>query len=121
MRPTPLGLQLAVASLARKPPDPDADGDRRRELADWLTSKDNRLFARNLANRYWGYMFDKGIVNPIDDQRVTNPPTNPALLEALADDLIKSGYDLKHLSCAPYATTRTYQRSSEAAVANMHG
>jgi hypothetical protein len=115
MRPTPLGVQLAVAG--GKTPDPDADGDRRRVLADWLTSKDNRLFARNLANRYWGYMFGKGIVNPIDDQRVTNPPTNPALLDALADDLVKNGYDLKHL-LRTICTTRTYQRSSAATVAN---
>jgi hypothetical protein len=116
MRPTPLGLQLAV-STTTKAPDPDADGDRRRALADWLTSKDNRLFARNLANRYWGYMFGKGIVNPIDDQRVTNPPTNPALLDALADDLVKSGYDLKHL-LRTICTTRTYQRSSAATLAS---
>ena len=116
MRPTPLGLHLATLST-EKQPDPDADGDRRRALADWLTSKDNRRFARNIANRYWGYMFGEGIVNPIDDQRVTNPPSNPVLLDALADDLVKNGYDLKHL-LRTICTTRTYQRSSQATLAN---
>jgi hypothetical protein len=116
MQPTPLGLQLAVAK-GEKTPDPDAEGDRRMELANWLTSKDNRFFARNIANRYWGYMFGKGIVNPIDDQRITNPPTNPALLEALADELVKSGFDLKQM-LRTICTTRTYQRSSAALPGN---
>ena len=118
MRPTPLGLVTAdLKDPAVKPADPDAEGDRRRVLADWLTSKDNRLFARNIANRYWGYMFGSGIVNPIDDQRITNPPTNGALLDALADELVKSGYDLKHL-LRTICTTRTYQRSSLATPTN---
>ena len=62
-------------------------------------------------------MFAKGIVNPIDDQRVTNPPTNPELLDFLADDLIRSNYDLKHL-LRTICTSRTYQRSSDAAPGN---
>lgn len=112
MTPTPLGVTLA--SLPGKPaPDPDSGGDRRSMLADWLTSKENRFFARNVANRYWGYMFSKGIVNPIDDMRVTNPATNPELLEYLADELIKSNFNLKHL-LRLIATSQTYQRDSEA-------
>ena len=119
MRPTPLGFQLIASgdSANKKLPDPDASGDRRQLLADWLTSKENRLFARNLANRYWGYLLGKGIVNPIDDLRVTNPPSNPALLEYLTDELISHDFDLKHLLkliCA----SKTYQRSSEATKAN---
>ena len=110
MYPTPLGVTLARLPDG-KLPDPDIGGDRRRALADWLTSKDNRLFARNLANRYWGYLFTRGIVNPIDDQRVTNPPTNPELLDALADELINADFDLKHLLHL-LCNTRTYQRSS---------
>ncbi len=117
MRPTPLGVQLASLP-GGKAPDPDAGGDRRRLLADWLTSKNNRLFARNLANRYWGYLFGKGIVNPIDDQRVTNPPTNPELLDALADELIRSNYDLKHL-LRVICLSKTYQRSSQATPENV--
>jgi hypothetical protein len=116
MYPTPLGVQLASLPEDKRP-DPDAGGDRRRALAEWLTGKDNRLFARNLANRYWGYLFGKGIVNPIDDMRVTNPPTNPELLDALAGELIRSNYDLKHL-LRVICTSQTYQRSSEATPQN---
>ena len=112
MRPTPLGAVLAALSAGAKPADPDAGGDRRLALADWVASSDNRLFSRNLANRYWGCLFGKGIVNPIDDQRVTNPPTNPELLDYLADELVKSKFDLKRL-LRLICTSNTYQRSSE--------
>ena len=118
MYPTPLGVHLATLADG-KLPDPDAEGDRRRALADWLTGPGNRLFARNIANRYWGYLLGKGIVNPIDDQRVTNPPTNPALLEALADDLLHSHYDLKHL-LRTICSSQTYQRSSQATLQNKN-
>ncbi len=113
MRPTPPGVQLAVFIGKTAPPDVDADGDRRMALADWLTAPTNRLFARNIANRYWGYLFSKGLVNPIDDMRVTNPPTNPALLDLLADELTRSHYDLKHL-LKIICTTQAYGRSSAA-------
>jgi hypothetical protein len=112
MHPTPLGAQLAVLP-GGKQPDPDADGDRRQALAQWITGPQNRLFSRNIANRYWGYLLGKGIVNPIDDQRVTNPPTNPALLDFLADELVSSKFDLKHL-LRIICNSNTYQRSSEA-------
>jgi hypothetical protein len=71
--------------------------DRRRALAAWMTSRENHALARNLVNRYWGYYFGRGLVNPIDDIRATNPASNPQLLDALADDLIAHGYDIKHL------------------------
>ncbi len=120
MRPMPLGAQLVSLSgkTDAKLPDPDADGDRRRALADWLTAPSNRLFARNIANRYWGYMFGKGIVNPIDDMRVTNPPTNPQLLDFLADELTRSHYDLKHL-LAIICNSQAYQRGSAATGDNL--
>ena len=102
--PAPLGLAPV--------PDPDARGDRRLHLAEWLTGNGSRMFARNLANRYWGYLFGKGIVNPVDDLRGTNPPTNPELLEYLTDELIKGGYDLKGL-LRSICTSQTYQRSSQ--------
>ena len=116
MHPTPLGVRLATLP-GGKAPDADAGGDRRQMLADWLVGKNNRLFARNLANRYWGYLFSKGLVNPIDDQRVTNPPTNPELLDLLADELVRSRFDLKHL-LRVICCSRTYQRSSEATPQN---
>ncbi len=71
--------------------------DRRRALASWISSRDNKSLARNLANRYWGYFFGRGLVNPIDDIRATNPASNPQLLDALADDLIQHNYDIKSL------------------------
>jgi hypothetical protein len=85
--------------------------DRRRALARWLTDGSNPWLARNVANRYWGYLMGKGLVNPIDDLRETNPPTNPALLDALAGAFVKSGYDLKAL-LRLILTSRTYQLSA---------
>jgi hypothetical protein len=116
MYPTPLGVKLAALPDDKRP-NPDADGDRRHTLADWLTGKNNRLFARNFANRYWGYLFGKGIVNPIDDERVTNPPTNPELLDMLADELAHHNYDVKYLQRI-ICLSQTYQRSSEATPQN---
>jgi Protein of unknown function (DUF1553)/Protein of unknown function (DUF1549) len=78
-------------------PDMDDAFDRRRKLAEWLTGKDNAFFARNLANRFWAYTMGRGLVEPIDDMRSTNPPSNGPLLDALADHFRKAGYDQKQL------------------------
>ncbi len=102
------------AVVVPKPLDaPPADDavDRRRALATWLTARDNRLFARNLANRLWGYVMGRGVVEPIDDLRVTNPPTNPELLEALADALIAADFDQKALLRVIFRS-RVFQLSS---------
>ncbi len=117
MMPEPLGFTLANLTTGTKPADPDAGGDRRLALADWLANSKNALFSRNLANRYWGYIFGKGIVNPIDDQRITNPPTNPELLNYLARELVLSKFDMKHL-LRLICSSRTYQRSAEMTAAN---
>ncbi len=85
--------------------------DRRRKLADWLTAKDNPFFARNMVNRFWGYYMGRGLVEPLDDLRATNPPTNPQLLDALAADFVKHGFDLKHLM-RTIMNSRGYQLSS---------
>ncbi len=111
MKPTPLGVTLAILSDG-KTADPDATGDRRRLLAEWLTSKDNKLFARNIANRLWGYLMGRGLVNPIDDLRVTNPPTHPELLDYLAAELTKNDYNLKAI-LRLIANSSAYQRSSD--------
>jgi len=66
-------------------------------LAQWLSDPKNPYFARALVNRYWAHFFGRGVVEPMDDMRVTNPPSNPELLDGLADAFIKSGYDLKAL------------------------
>jgi hypothetical protein len=75
----------------------DDEFDRRRPLADWVVSKDNPFFARNLANRFWGYLMGRGLVEPLDDLRPTNPACSPELLDALAKDLITHNFDMKHL------------------------
>jgi hypothetical protein len=98
--PTPLN--------ARPSDDPV---DRRRALARWLTDGSNPWLARNVVNRYWGYLMGKGLVNPIDDLRETNPPSNPELLDALAGEFIKEGFDLKHL-LRLILNSRVYQLSA---------
>jgi hypothetical protein len=91
--------------------------DRRKMLADWLTGPGNKLFARNMANRFWGYTMGRGLVEPLDDMRATNPASNPELLDALADELVKSKYDLKHLLKTIFMS-RAYQLSSNATPGN---
>lgn len=86
--------------------------DVRVQLAHWITSPDNPYFARNIVNRYWACLFGRGLVDPPDDQRATNPPLNPALLDALAADFIRHGYDLKHL-LRTICTSRVYQLASD--------
>ena len=54
-------------------------------------------FAKSLANRLWSYFLGRGIIDPVDDIRTSNPPSNPELLEALTQDFIRSGFDLKHM------------------------
>ncbi len=73
----------------------DDEFDRRKKLADWLTDPKNKMFSRNLANRFWGYAMGRGLVEPLDDMRATNPASNPELLDALADELVKQKFDLK--------------------------
>src|SRR5262249_27981953 len=71
--------------------------DPRHRLVDWMVAADNPFFAKAVANRYWAHFFGRGIVDPLDDMRVTNPPSNPELLGALAKDLVAHRYSLKHL------------------------
>src|SRR5215468_10808306 len=85
--------------------------DPRQELVDWMAEPKNPFFAKALVNRYWAHFFGRGIVEPMDDMRVTNPPSNPELLDALAEDLVKSGYDLKHV-IRTICTRRVYALSS---------
>jgi hypothetical protein len=87
------------------------DEDPRQLFADWLVSPKNPFFARAVANRYWAHFFGKGIVDPLDDMRVTNPPSNPELLDALAANLIENKYSLKAL-VKTICKSRTYQLSS---------
>jgi Protein of unknown function (DUF1549)/Protein of unknown function (DUF1553) len=85
-----------------------ADGDRRVALADWLTAPANPFFARSVANRVWFHLFGRGIVDPVDDLRDSNPPAHPALLDFLARDFATHQYDLRRL-LRLVLLSRTYQ------------
>ncbi|MDA1233139.1 MAG: DUF1553 domain-containing protein, partial [Planctomycetota bacterium] len=87
-------------------------------LAVWLTSKDNRDFAKSVVNRYMAYLMGKGLVEPVDDMRATNPPTNPAMMEALADHFIGSNFDLKQL-IRVIMSSRLYQLQSQPTTENV--
>jgi Protein of unknown function (DUF1553)/Protein of unknown function (DUF1549) len=85
--------------------------DIRQTLADWLASPENPAFARNLANIVWSHFMGQGIVEPIDDARISNPPSNPELLDALAKRLVEFKCDIKPL-IREILMTRTYQLST---------
>jgi hypothetical protein len=85
--------------------------------ARWLTSADNDRFAQVTVNRLWHAMLGRGLVEPVDDLRPTNPPSNPALLQRLAADFVAHGYDLRH-TLKVLALSQTYARSSEPMAGN---
>ncbi|MEX0717160.1 MAG: DUF1549 domain-containing protein [Planctomycetaceae bacterium] len=91
--------------------DPDASA-LRPQLAAWLVAPENPYFARSLVNRYWSYFLGKGIIEPVDDLRANNPPTNPELLDALTADFVEYEFDLKRL-VRLIVTSQAYQRSVE--------
>lgn len=107
MKPTPLeGAEV------------DHPLDRRIALANWLTAKDNTLFARNVVNRYARYLLGRGLVEPVDDLRSTNPPTNPELMDALARQFTESNFNLKQL-IRTIMVSRLYQLSSQPTESNV--
>jgi hypothetical protein len=87
------------------------DEVRRQVLAEWLTSRNNPYFAKAIVNRMWSYFFSRGIIDPVDDIRSSNPPINPELLTALTNDFIDHHFDLKYL-VRTIVNSRTYQLSS---------
>ena len=89
------------------PPVPN-DQRRRDAFAQWLTAKDNPFFAKAIANRMWSYFLGRGIIDPVDDIRASNPPSNPALLEALTQDVLDHNFDLQHL-VRTIVNSRAYQ------------
>jgi Protein of unknown function (DUF1553)/Protein of unknown function (DUF1549) len=86
--------------------------DRREVLADWLTAADNPFFAKSVANRVWYHLNGRGIVDPVDDFRDSNPAANDELLDALAKDFVANHFDLKHL-IRVVMNSRTYQLSAQ--------
>ena len=111
-------LPLTKREIAIRPPDGPAlestvDGDPRRFLANWLTSKENPWFSRVVANRVWKQLLGRGLVEPEDDLRTTNPAVNEPLLDYLADQLESCDFDLKQL-IRLIVNSRVYQLSSQA-------
>jgi len=106
------GKQMKVRLLLEGDVDVSADQDRRVVFADWLTNNSNPFFARSLSNRIWGHIVGKGIVDPVDDFRDSNPPSNPELLNYLAEELLKSGFSERHL-IRTIMNSRVYQLSSQ--------
>jgi hypothetical protein len=113
------GAAAKIQPLDGEPMDIASDDDPRHKLVDWMANPKNPFFARAVANRYWSHFFGRGIVDPIDDMRVTNPPTNPELLDALAKELVDSKFSLKHL-VKVIVKSRTYQLSSVPNGFNKH-
>jgi hypothetical protein len=105
--------------LGGEEPEIPSTGDRREIYAKWLTTAENPFFARSMANRVWSYFFHRGIIDPVDDLRTTNPPINPQLLDALTQDFVAHKFDVRHLM-RRIVTSETYQRSSVANETNAH-
>lgn len=105
------GIALKPAALSDAIPEIAADVDPRLKLADWMGSPTNPFFAKSLVNRYWKHFFQRGLIEPEDDIRDSNPPTNPELLAALEKHFIASGFDLKDL-VRVITRSNAYQLSS---------
>lgn len=89
---------------------PSAPKSRREQFAAWMTSPDNDYFAMSYANRIWGYLTGTGVIEPLDDIRAGNPPSNPELLQHLTNEFVQSGFNVRHLMRL-ITTSRTYQLS----------
>lgn len=113
-----LNKPLPPAPLEAKEISLDADG-RRELLADWLTSPENKQFSRTIVNRVWANFMGRGLVDPVDDLRSTNPPSNAPLMDALADDFVKHEYDIKHLASV-IMNSAAYQRSWQSNATNVN-
>ncbi len=93
-------------------------GDPRTALAQWLTAPDNAMFSRNLANRIWAQLMGRGVIEPVDDVRATNPPVNGPLLDALSKRLVDSKFDLRSL-VRDICNSRVYQLSAQPNASNV--
>ncbi len=110
------GKHVSPAGLGMEPANLPPRSDPRLELVRWMTAENNPFFAKSLVNRYWKHFFGRGLVDPEDDMRETNPPTHPELLDALARRFLDSGYDLKAL-IRTICQSHAYQLS---AIPNQH-
>jgi len=108
--------QLKPTGLGSKPFELDKDDDPRHALVDWMADPKNPFFAKALVNRYWKHFFGRGLVDPEDDMRLTNPASNPQLLDALANHFVEKKFDLRDL-VREICRSTTYQLS---AIPNKH-
>jgi hypothetical protein len=106
------GVPMPPRPLDAPPLALDSPVDRRSHFADWLTAPDNPYFAKAIVNRVWRNYMGRGLVEAEDDLRVSNQPSNAELLDALAEDLVKGGYDMKRLMRS-ILNSAAYQRSSK--------
>lgn len=111
------GRSMQPQFLGGNSPELATNEDPRKLLADWLTSPDNKAFARNLANRAWFHFFGRGIIEPVDDARISNPPSNAALLDALAQQLVDAKFNIRQI-VRDICMSRTYQLSSTVNASN---
>lgn len=107
----PAGLDAEAIAI-------DTTRDPRKVLSDWVTSPQNPFFAKAFVNRYWKHFMGRGLVEPEDDMRVTNPPSNPELIDAMAESFVASGYDIKEL-VRMICLSQTYSASSDATEENL--
>ena len=105
------GQPAKLRFMGTEAPELPPDDDRLEAAAAWVTSRENPLFARVMVNRIWNHLLGRGIVDPVDDFRMTNPPSHPALLDQLAADFVEHHYDLRH-AIRLIANSRTYQLAS---------
>ena len=105
------GERVFAYPLGAVQPKANPTGDRRIVLAEWMTDAKNPFFARNLANRVWAMLLGRGIVEPVDDVRATNPPSNPELLDGLAAYILEKKFDVRALVRA-ICNSGTYQTTS---------
>lgn len=105
------GRAVTPRPLGGEPARAEASASRRAQLADWLTAPDNRPFARAFVNRVWKHLLGRGLVEPVDDLRLTNPASHPEVLEALTTHFVARGFDLRDL-VRTITESRTYQLSA---------
>lgn len=103
--------ELTLVPPGGAPVQMAANGDPREVFADWLITAENEWFARSLVNRQWAWLMGRGIIDEPDDIRADNPPTHPELLTYLEQELVQSGYDMKHVFRL-ILNSRSYQQSA---------
>ena len=112
------GDAVPAAAPGAQPAELTSGRDRRQVFAEWATSPQNPFFARTIANRLWAHYFGRGLVEPLDDLRTTNPASNEPLLDALADHLIELRFDLRAFT-RTLLDSQVYQLSSEVNESNQ--